>query len=191
MLFSKWNMTGQNRPTLPPAGVTAAAANRQRPPAMVKTLPNDDLGVFVGFAPLEAPPFPEQSDRYQHRKTERGVERDQPARRHGVLHELQVEALVAPDEVSVENFLIGQERDRHHRDQDAQRQHAKLVLLSQISGQEPVERANHDGCRQGSDDPVRKQDSRDHQPEEDERGDPDRSGDDPPNQLLRIAVGDR
>ena len=151
---------------------------------------DDHLADLVGLAALEAPPFPEGGDRDEHREAEGGIERDQPARRHGVAHERQVELLVAPDEVGVEDLLVGQERDRHHRDQDAEREHPEVVLAIEIPGQVEIECADQHQGADRSDDPGREQEARDHQPDDDERGDADRAGDDPADQLAAVAVGD-
>ena len=59
MLFSRWNMNGQNRPILPASGWVSAAMNRQAPPAMVKKLPMIILLISSGSRCLSAPPLPE------------------------------------------------------------------------------------------------------------------------------------
>ena len=79
MLFNRWNMNGQNRPILPPAGWVSAAMNRQSAAGDREQAADDHLADLVGLAALEAPPFPEGGDRDEHREAEDRVERDQPA----------------------------------------------------------------------------------------------------------------
>ena len=84
---------------------------------------DDHLLELVGLLPLEAPPFPEGGDRDQHREAEPRVERDQPAGRERGSGERQLEMLVAPDEIGVEDFLVGQQRNAENGDEDDQRDH--------------------------------------------------------------------
>ncbi len=139
----------------------------------------------------EAPPFPEQRDRDEHREAQRRVERDQPARRHGIVHEPQVEMLVSPDEVGVENLLVGQQRNGHHGDEDAEREHPRLVLATEIPRQEQVERRHQHDRGDRSHQPRREQDSRDQKPGDDERRDADCSGNDAGDQLRPVPVRHR
>src|SRR3954447_16904366 len=51
MLLSKWNMSGQNTPIFSPGAWSAAAANRQRPPAIEKIEPMIILPSSSGSQP--------------------------------------------------------------------------------------------------------------------------------------------
>ena len=134
--------------------------NRQAPPAMVKKLPMIILLISSGSRRLTLHHF-------QNSATATSIEKLRIAssvisQLDGMVycHELQVEVLVAPDEVGVEDFLIGQQRNRENRDQDAKREDAQPVLAVEVPGQVEIERAHHDDGGDRADQPVGEQDSR-------------------------------
>src|SRR5438045_2822765 len=98
---------------------------------------DDHLADLVRLAPLETPPLPKSGNSDEHREAHSRVEGDQPAAGQGRAHDTQVELLITPDEIGVENLLVGQQRDRHHRDQDTKSKDAESVSAIEIARQEP------------------------------------------------------
>ena len=57
-----------------------------------------------------------------------------------VAEERQLEMLVRPDQIGVENFLVGEQRDRHRRDQEAERQAPASFARLKAARQKEIER---------------------------------------------------
>ena len=119
------NIIGQNRLILPPAGCVSAPMNSDRPPAMVKTLPMIILLISSGSRCLRLHHF---------QKAATAISMETLTTASTVISQLLVllssvrSKCWSPQvEVSVEDFLIGEQRDRQHRDQDDEVKDAQPV----------------------------------------------------------------
>src|SRR3546814_10662584 len=65
--------------------------------------------------------------RDEHREAHPRIDRDHPACRDRRAEEGELEMLVGPDAIGVEDFLIGEQRNREHRDERENRENAKEV----------------------------------------------------------------
>ena len=90
MLFSRWNMNGQNRPILPPSGWVSAAMNRHRPPAMVNTLPMIILLISSGSRCLRLHHFQKAATATSIEKLSAASSVISQLDRHGCSHELRL-----------------------------------------------------------------------------------------------------
>ena len=86
----------------------------------------DHFRDLVGLSPEGCPPFPERCHGDEHREADCRIHRDQPATR--VVEQPEIETLIAPGEVRIEDLLIGQQRDCEHRDEDDEVKHANPVV---------------------------------------------------------------
>ena len=83
---------------------------------------DDDLGDLVGFAPALAIPTVEEGDEREEADADDGIKGDEPGGGQLFAHEDEIELLVAPDEVGVEDLVVRHDRDGHHRDEKDQRE---------------------------------------------------------------------
>ncbi len=81
---------------------------------------DDDLGDLVGFAPAFAIPTVEEGDEREEADADDGIEGDEPRGGQLFAHEDEIELLVAPDEVGIEDLVVRHDRDGHHRDENDQ-----------------------------------------------------------------------
>ena len=121
MLLTKWKATGQKSPILWPALWVAAAMTRQSMPAIEKPEPMMSLVDFVGFAPALPIPTIKERDEREEADADNGVERDEPGGGQLFAKEDEVELLVAPDKVGVEDLVVRHDRDGEHRDEQDER----------------------------------------------------------------------
>ena len=72
-----------------------------------KEAADDHLAEFVGFLPPFAIPDIKGRNRRQHAEAGRRIDGDHPAGRQSLAKEGQLELRIRPDEIGVENLLVG------------------------------------------------------------------------------------
>jgi len=87
---------------------------------------DDHFADLVRLSAMGSPPLPEGGDGHEHGEAYRSVHSDEPAAR--IVEKPQVELLVAPDKIGIEDLLVREQRHGEHRDQDDQVDDAHPIL---------------------------------------------------------------
>lgn len=82
---------------------------------------DDELCYFIWLAPTFAVPAIEDRDERQEADADEGVEGDEPRGRQFFAHEDEIELLIAPDEIGVEDLVVRHDRDGEHRNEEDER----------------------------------------------------------------------